>query len=43
MWKRGGGIKAHTRAMSSGLLAISSKRIPPRQRGQVMMSTANTL
>jgi hypothetical protein len=33
---------ASTRAMSSGLLAIFTKRIAPRQRGQVMMSTANT-
>jgi hypothetical protein len=44
---RGGGRaprprSASTRAMSSGLLAIFTKRIAPRQRGQVMMSTANT-
>jgi hypothetical protein len=29
--------------MSSGLLAIFTKRIAPRQQGQVMMSTANPL
>lgn len=45
---RGGGRgprpkSASTRAMPSGLLAILTKRIPPRQRGHVMMSTANTL
>ena len=28
--------------MSSGLLASFTKRIAPRQRGQVMISTANT-
>ena len=33
---------ASARAMSAGLLAIFTKRIAPRQRGQVMMSTANT-
>ncbi len=35
---------ASTRAMSPGLLAIFTKRIAAllRQRGQVMMSTANT-